>query len=484
MREEVLEFLGQRGTLVDPPALEYLLGQPNPLELLRGLFDAEGEPPFLLTLDNLKPAARPPSAEPSSEVPWEPSAPLPEVLLKPRLEYGKEVKVLRDITGGSTCQGKIEDFSRYFAHRFRVLSALLRGRRELQGAVPISRAKRMAKEVRLVGMVRDVRTTKAGHRLLEVEDEDDSCAVLLTKEGPLAREPVVPDEVVGILGNTWKDELIIAEALVRPDVPARNPWPEGVPPLWVAFASDIHIGSRLFLRERWENFLAWLKGDDPHARALKYLVLVGDLVDGIGVYPRQEEDLLVDDVYRQYEMLAGYLEGVSQGIHVVALPGNHDAVRPAEPQPSLPREIQALFPGDISFHGNPCLMEVQGVRLLAYHGRSMDDLVSSLPGIGYDKPLEGMREMLKRRHLAPIYGGKTPIAPEARDYMVVEEVPHIFATGHVHSAGTEDYRGIRMLNSSTWQAQTSYQRMHNIAPREGQVVLVNLATGEAVTKFF
>ena len=79
-------------------------------------------------------------------------------------------------------------------------------------------------------------------------------------------------------------------------------------------------------------------------------------------------------------------------------------------------------------------------------------------------------------HLLPIYGQKTPIAPEAKDHMVIRRVPDIFVTGHVHSFGAKLYRDVIMLNSSTWQSQTDYQKMLNFVPDPAKVPVINLQT--------
>jgi DNA polymerase II small subunit len=89
-----------------------------------------------------------------------------------------------------------------------------------------------------------------------------------------------------------------------------------------------------------------------------------------------------------------------------------------------------------------------------------------------------MKEMLKRRHLAPIYGGRTPLAPEKEDFLVIDEVPDIFITGHVHGAGISEYRGVRLICASTWQSQTPFQRMHNFNPDPAKLPIVHLGTGE------
>ena len=98
--------------------------------------------------------------------------------------------------------------------------------------------------------------------------------------------------------------------------------------------------------------------------------------------------------------------------------------------------------------------------------------------------MDGMPEMLRRRHLAPIYGGKTPIAPEAEDHMVIDEVPDVFVTGHVHAVGMDEYKGVKIVNASTWQSQTSFQKMHNVIPQPARVPILNLGTGRGTIKEF
>jgi DNA polymerase II small subunit len=394
------------------------------------------------------------------------------------------VKILRDITGRSTCEGTLEDFTRYFRNRFQVLSRMLRNRRELGGAQEISKARRSTREVRFIGMVSDVRATKNGHRILELEDETDRISVLVLGDSPSASETFVMDEVVGILGKVNDRGLVIAETVVRPDVPVAKPFRGTGEHLRAAFISDVHVGSTTFLDEKWSKLAAWMSSDDEIARSLRYLVVSGDVVDGIGVYPRQDEELAIDDIYEQYEALARMMSGLPDHVTVVMIPGNHDAVRPAEPQPALPVPIQKLFDSNLIFAGNPSLVSLHGVKVLAYHGRSMDDFVSAIPGMNYHRPLDAMREMLRMRHLAPIYGGKTPIAPEAEDHLIIEEVPDIFATGHVHSVGVDAYRGVILVNASTWQAQTSYQKMRNIEPKPARLPIVDLASGQSLIREF
>lgn len=501
MREELLAFVSRRGTLLEPAAIDFLLSQTDPIAPVDRFLAACGEVPFVVTLHDVVQAAEvgriaavrtrmplaasaPPAPGPVLVAPSLPAAASFRRQGEPAADHAPDIRILRDITGRSTCEGTLEDFTRYFRNRFSTISRMLRGRREFGGAQDIARARRSTREVRFIGMVADVRSTKNGHRILELEDETDRISVLVLADSPSASETFVVDEVVGIVGKVNERGLVIAESVVRPDVPGTKAFRGIGEHVRAAFLSDVHVGSNTFLDEKWTKFTAWMGSDDEVARSLRYLVVSGDVVDGIGVYPRQDEELAIDDIYAQYEALAKMMAALPDHVSVVMIPGNHDAVRPAEPQPALPQPVQKLFDSNITFAGNPSLVSLHGVKILAYHGRSMDDFVSTIPGMNYHRPLDAMREMLKMRHLAPIYGGKTPIAPEAEDHLIIEDVPDIFATGHVHSVGVDTYRGVLLVNSSTWQAQTPYQKMRNIEPLPARLPIVDLATGVAAIKEF
>jgi DNA polymerase II small subunit len=88
-----------------------------------------------------------------------------------------------------------------------------------------------------------------------------------------------------------------------------------------------------------------------------------------------------------------------------------------------------------------------------------------------------MKEMLIRRHLSPMYGGKTALAPEKKDYLVMERSPEIFISGHVHGVGSMDYHGVKTINASAWQSQTEYQKMHNFNPEPAVMPTIHLGTG-------
>ena len=146
-----------------------------------------------------------------------------------------------------------------------------------------------------------------------------------------------------------------------------------------------------FLGPQWDKMIQWFN-NDPLARTIKYFVLSGDGVDGVGIYPGQDRHLSIKDLFNQYSELARLLERLPDWVDVIILPGNHDAVRPAEPQPALDPEVQQDY-SDATFVGNPCDFSLHGVRVLSYHGKSIDDFVATLRSVSYSQPERAMQAL-------------------------------------------------------------------------------------------
>jgi DNA polymerase II small subunit len=68
--------------------------------------------------------------------------------------------------------------------------------------------------------------------------------------------------------------------------------------------------------------------------------------------------------------------------------------------------------------------------------------------------------------------------------MVIDRVPDIFVTGHVHLASLGEYRGVTLINASSWQAQTGYQKMLNFIPDPAKLPIADLQTGKVTMMDF
>ncbi|MFB6113770.1 MAG: DNA-directed DNA polymerase II small subunit [Halodesulfurarchaeum sp.] len=392
-----------------------------------------------------------------------------------------------DITGESTGTGSYSDFVSLFRDRYERLASHLRGRVNHRPTDTIESAPG-GSDVGLIGLVSDIRSTKNGHRLIELEDTNGTFPVLVTKDRDLADviEDVLLDEAIAVAGTLSDDGgIVFADELYFPDVPRTFEPSTADRHVQAALISDVHVGSREFLEESWSEFANWLHS--PEAEAVEYLLIAGDMVEGVGVYPDQDEELDIVDIYEQYERFSEHLKAVPGDLEIVMIPGNHDAVRLAEPQPALDDDLAEIMSAhDARVHGNPSTVTVDGVSILMYHGVSLDDLVASLPdsSASYERPAETMGHLLRKRHLAPKFGGRMRIAPEERDYLVIEEVPDVLHSGHVHKLGVDAYHDVRLVNSGCWQSQTEFQRSVNIVPDTGTAPILDLDTLDITVRKF
>ena len=212
----------------------------------------------------------------------------------------------------------------------------------------------------------------------------------------------------------------MADDIILPEVGQKQQHKAAVP-VCAALTSDMHVGSTKFQREPFNRFILWLNGKYGNeqmkeiAGHVKYVLIAGDIVDGVGIYPNQVKELAIRDVYKQYRLAAKYIEQIPDYIQVVIIPGNHDVPRKALPQPAISNEYLETLQESRSVYslGDPCYLSLHGVEVLMYHGRSLDDVVSTVPGMSNNNPEKAMRLLLQSRHLAPIYGGKTTLV--ARD---------------------------------------------------------------------
>jgi DNA polymerase II small subunit len=391
-----------------------------------------------------------------------------------------------DVTGKSSCSGKIEDFLDYFNQKYENLQRILQERYNLKGTIPIQQVKKYSGDelVSIIVMIREKRESKRGYRFLEVEDRTGELTVLIPKDNDRLNqvyEHILLDEVVGIHG-LLRNNLFIAQEIFEPELPVNHKPIPTEDPVNIALISDIHVGSYLFLETEFNRFIEWLnlQGEKKEiAERVKYIFVAGDLVDGIGVYPNQEQELSIPDIYKQYDFLASLLEKIPDYIEIILSVGNHDAVRNAEPQPTLDKEIAPRLYELPNIHlvGNPAWINTHGVKTLLYHGTSLDTIIGSLADCTYSRPENAMVEYLKKRYLVPMYGNDS-LSPEGEDFLAIKEIPDIFHCGHVHTNGYANYRGVTVINSGTFQGRTKYQEELGHLPTPARVPIVNLQSFE------
>ncbi len=486
-REEIVSRLRTSKLFIAPDALDHLAGEHagEALEIVNRIAE-RAKSPFVTrelveeTVGDMAEAQKAKSIVILQQADYAPAA----RDIEPQVRIHDEW----DVTGKSTCTGHVEDFVNYFRDRLAKESTLLKSRPSDLGVTRISALKQsmQKKNARIVGMVWDKRVTKNGHTLVEIEDEEGSQPCLIPKDAPLALKEaandIVFDEVLGFDGYL-SNGLFIVKEIIWPDLPIREK-KLVEDDVAIAFISDLQIGSRYFMQDNFTKFLRFINGEDEQekeiAGKIKYLCVAGDVVDGIGIYPEQEKELVTKDVYTQYEIFSQFMKSVPEHIQIIIGPGNHDAVRIAQPRPRLPAEFTKGFDGYSNIHlvGDPAFFELHGLRTMMFHGDGFFSLAANMPKLNgaYTNPERACVEMLKKRHLSPVYG-ENPVVPERTDYLFLREVPDLVHFGHVHHNGYANYRGTTVINSGTWQSTTAYQLKQGHVPTPGQLPIYSARTG-------
>ena len=390
----------------------------------------------------------------------------------------------------------INDFVQLFNHRFKALERIIRTRPEMEGTVSINKLhfKNERDSVSIIGMISQKSVTKNKHIIISLEDLSGQSKVLISKNNKelhdIAKDLVL-DEVIGISGTSGKD-IIFANNIIFPDIPLTLELKKAPEVKYAVFISDIHMGSKEFLKEEFEKFITWINGEMGSteqreiANKSKYLFLVGDLVEGVGVYPGQEEDLLIPDIKEQYRVLASYLKKIKSDKKIIICPGNHDAGRIAEPQPPIYNDFaEAIWelPGAIIV-SNPAIVNIEssetfsGLDVLLYHGYSLiyyADNVESIRSAGGQKKVDLiMKFLLQKRHLAPTHESNMYIPDADEDPLVISKIPDVFVSGHIHRAMALQHKSVTLINSSCWGDITDDQEKRGLEPQPGRVMVLNL----------
>ena len=272
-RNKILEFFNSRGLIVDPAALQIIM-EKSLGTMITHLIDNETMKSGIVGRQNVL-----------------------------NLIGGNQVKnpaVMREIdVNDIKANSSVEDFRKMFVNRYETLKSIIVNAGKFREVDSISSVREKdSREVKIVGMISNVTETRNGHKKFRIEDTESYIDVIILKKNPMSKELLLNDEVVGVIGSRPRanndrensEPVIFANELIRPDVPERLIDDTGLPPEYVCSISDIHVGSKTFIKNGFSSFLKWINSSSDESANLKHLILSGDVVDGIGVYPNQENE--------------------------------------------------------------------------------------------------------------------------------------------------------------------------------------------------
>jgi DNA polymerase II small subunit len=392
-----------------------------------------------------------------------------------------------------------KDFSSfvdYYNKRFSYFENLLKTRNELKNLSSILRAKNSTSQnISIIGMVLEKQKTKNNNIIITLEDQNEKIKVIIGEKNKAVYEKAKDiwlDEVIGITGATGKEVLFVKEIII-PDIPAGE-IKKSKEEIYLACIGDIHFGSKLFMKEEFTNLISWFRGEHGTeeqkklAEKTKYIVLTGDIIEGAGIYPGQEEDLILKDIKDQYNLAHYYLSQIPKDKKIIIFPGNHDVGRLAEPQSAISKKYaeNLLSLSNLTSVSNPATVNIaktedfEGFDLLLYHGYSFIYYSGLIEHIrakgGMDRADLIMQFLLKRRHLAPVHESNQFIPDRDFDNLIIDIIPDIFITGHIHKMSVSQYKQTTLVNASCWAKQSEFQEKNGVIPQPAKLPLINLKT--------
>ncbi|MFA7707393.1 MAG: hypothetical protein WCX73_00425 [Candidatus Pacearchaeota archaeon] len=393
---------------------------------------------------------------------------------------------------------EVKDFVRHFKSRYIFLKEVLQQRKELDGLISIDKITGNARNFSIIGIITSRRVTQNKNILLEVEDLTGKVRLLINQNKEEVYEKakeLLLDDVVGFKVSGSREFLFVNDLFYPDSFLTEKHYSEEE--CYALFISDMHIGNKSFLEKNFLRFIGWLNGegcDEKQKEVLKkikYLFVLGDVVDGVGIYPGQEKDLKIKDIKAQYALLADFYRKIPSHISIIQCAGQHDAVRVAVPQPPVGEDFAKPLTEIENLYrvSNPSLVEIEGseeksgIKVLMYHGAGVIPyIINEIEELrlcgAQATPAKAIKHLLLRRHLAPTHGGFVYIPNMAEDDLLIKEIPDVFSTGDMHRLDIDKYNGTLIICNSCWQTQTPFEEKVGNQPDYCKVPVLNLKTKE------
>jgi len=481
-RRLIVESFGRRGLALEAAALDYLLtkGNADLDELVDDVANRASGSTLFITKAIIEEALLRLGQAEQTKTSTDES--MGAINVAKAASIRDDFKVLINVEELDHPSDDVESKRSYLADRFRKLEKVLRSRLDVGGVYTIPEARKLPDraKAKIIAMIMEIRSES----FMLLEDLHGSAYLIIPRKASeqlrIKAQRLHPDLVacfeVVVLGGK-----LICSDIILPDIPEAKP-NKASEEICAVLTSDLHVGSSYFMDAAFQLFLKWLRGEvgGEESRRLagkvKYIVIAGDIVDGVGIYPQQEKEISIRNVREQYKRAAELLRQIPDYIRIVIIPGNHDATRKALPQLPIPEEYGGPLREieNVSLLSNPSLVALHGVKILITHGTSLEDLANRVPEFHYSHADLAMSHLLAVRHVAPIYGGRTPIHTDGGDMLVISERPDVFHAGHIHSYKVGKYRGVVVANTGTWQRMTPYQQSLGYVPTPGIFAVLHL----------
>lgn len=356
-------------------------------------------------------------------------------------------------------------FKGFLDDRFQKLKRIIEGIYRKRASLKSSSLANLSEKTSLTiaGTVFNKEEGKFDSIILELEDDEGIFRAIVPKYKKEAYEIASKldlDEVIlidGIVMKGAKGPYVKVTNIYTTDLEISREIKEVKEDYLVAIISDIRLGHRYFDAEAFLNFIDFLNNKfseyEEFSRKIKYLMITGDLVEGLSIFSKHylEEE---DDLYEDYQELANILSKIRQDITIYCIPGERDDVIGLIPFQKFDQEVaEPLFElKNVELLEDPSMVNISERKFLLTHGYYFEETFEKKIKEIEDKEkiiAEAMTERLRKRYLLPsirIEG----LLPLGYDPFVITEKPDVFACGHFGIAQSSVYRGCLLISNSSW----------------------------------
>lgn len=306
-----------------------------------------------------------------------------------------ELKILKNFL----CQEKtytIEDYIKFFNTRYEKFKQIISKRIDLVNLISINKISGRTKKFSLIALVKEKNPEE---KSITIEDGTGELTVFFNEEADF--NSILLDEVVGLVCEKENDKIFVSRT-IWPDVPLKREITKSNDEIYCLFISDFHMDSKEFNEKSYAKFLNWIQNTNYK----KFFVFV------LGDISSSEDDL------------QRFLSDLSK-FNKFFLRGEIDS-------PNISPNTHYL-------------VDIQGVKIFISHG----DIFSN-----YSKIWDGLTpeniflNLIKKRHLNPTFDFSKKIYEE--DPYFLDIIPDIFVSGHFHSPGILNYKGITVISNGSF----------------------------------
>ena len=270
-----------------------------------------------------------------------------------------ELKVLSDPSLKITSGEGVKGYNALFSSRFNKLKRIISERPEskMLKSIAVVKSAKLENDVYVCGLV-TARNAERNITKLVLEDPSGSFeGIIFDEELQKSAGTLLLDQFVMVRVTSAKNSGLMIKDLIMPDLPDQK-INKSESEVFAVFLSDLHIGSKYFMEDELTEFVKWISSPDPVAKKIRFVLIGGDMVDGVGIYPNQNKELVCQTIEEQLQKAEELLDKIPKNVKIVIMPGNHDPGRRALPQPAIPQKYNSGLwnKENVEMVGNPALV--------------------------------------------------------------------------------------------------------------------------------